>query len=239
MVSYEDEPMVLADEENINEVEDAPHAPSVAATAGLRAEFAEPEIAAADAQTGAGAGGAAETLRAFGHLDPGGVVPRKLLNEALAFFQANQARFPNKTHISILDYSPRSTEPRFHVIDMQSGSVWSLRMANGIGSEPVHNGQAVRFGNVPGSNRSSLGFARTAETYQGKHGLSLRLDGLSTTNSNLRPRAVVVHGASYVRDAAVVQGRSNGCPAVPMSQKDKLIGLIKGGTLMYAGLSQA
>lgn len=233
MDTYDEEPLVLADEEEIDEVEDAPDAASVAEAANLRAEFSrmedEPESNLESAEN---------VTASFGHLDPKGVVPRKLLDEALAFFQANQARFPRKTHISILDYSLRSTEPRFHVIDMASGAVWSLRMSNGIGSEPVHNGHAVRFGNVPGSNRSSLGFAKTAETYHGKHGLSLRLDGLSTTNSNLRPRAVVVHGASYVRDQAVVQGRSNGCPAVPMSQKDKLIGLIKGGTLMYAGLSK-
>jgi hypothetical protein len=49
---------------------------------------------------------------------------------------------------------------------------------------------------------SSLGVYKTAETYNGKHGLSLRLDGLSPTNSKARERAVVVHGADYVEDEA-------------------------------------
>jgi hypothetical protein len=240
---YADEPFVLADEEDINEVEDAPDPASVAEAATMRAEFShvlDDEEASPDGPAAESAETAenAENATSFAHLDPKGVVPRKLLSEALAFFQANQARFPKRSHISILDYSLRSTEPRFHVIDMASGQVTSLRMSNGVGSEPVHDGFARTFGNKPGSNMSSLGFAKTAETYHGKHGLSLRLDGLSSTNSNLRPRAVVVHGAKYVRDAAVVQGRSNGCPALPMAQKDKIIGLIKGGTMLYAGLSK-
>ncbi|HEU0302558.1 MAG TPA: murein L,D-transpeptidase catalytic domain family protein [Longimicrobium sp.] len=226
------EPVVLADEENINETDDVPEEESIDAGERTRAEFENPDA-------GSDVTATAETADpAFANLDPNNVVPRKLLDEALAFFQANRARIPRHTHISILDYSKRSTERRFHVIDMTTGQVLSLRMSNGRGSEPVHNGFATRFGNVPGSNRSSLGFALTAETYHGKHGLSLRLDGLSPTNSRMRSRAVVVHGAKYVRDEAVVQGRSNGCPAVPMPQKDTLINLIKGGTLMFAGLSQ-
>ncbi|HSU17308.1 murein L,D-transpeptidase catalytic domain family protein [Longimicrobium sp.] len=175
----------------------------------------------------------------FAHLDPDRVVPQNLLAEALAFFQAHKEKFSNTGHISVLDYSLRSSEPRFHVIDMQTGQVQSFRMANGVGSEPAHDGFAHKFSNVPGSNMSSLGFVRTAETYQGKHGFSLRLDGLSDTNSKMRTRAVVVHGADYVHDKPVIQGRSNGCPALPMDQRTKVINLIKEGSLMYFARSQA
>jgi hypothetical protein len=175
----------------------------------------------------------------FAHLDPHGVVPKKLLAEALAFFQAHQEKFKNKGHISVLDYALRSSEPRFHVIDMQTGDVQSFRMANGVGSEPAHDGFAHTFSNVSGSNMSSLGFVLTAETYEGKHGFSLRLDGLSDTNSKLRARAVVVHGADYVHDKPVIQGRSNGCPAVPMDQRTRVINLIKEGSLMYFARSGA
>lgn len=222
---------VLDDEEDIEEGREAPPAENIAAAA----EAVSRDLAA-------GAAGARdfapEAAGSFDHLDPQKVVPPKLLAEALAFLRAHESMFPNRTHISILDYSRRSTEPRFHVIDMRTGAVQSFRMSNGRGSEPVHDGFARHFGNKPGSNMSSLGFARTAETYQGKHGLSLRLDGLSESNSNLRRRAVVVHGATYVRDEPVVQGRSEGCPAVPMAQKDRVIGMIKGGSLMYAGLGK-
>ena len=55
----------------------------------------------------------------------------------------------------------------------------------------------------------------------------------------MRSRAIVVHGADYVRDRDVIQGRSNGCPAVPMHQVEPLIKAIKGGSLMLFGQSAA
>ena len=92
---------------------------------------------------------------------------------------------------------------------------------------------------LAGSNASSLGYYMTAETYTGSHGYSLRLDGLSSTNSKVRSRAIVVHGADYVEEAAVIQGRSWGCPAVAMANRTTVINMIKGGSIIYAGLSTA
>ena len=207
---------------------EAASAASIAAAEALPAQFAAAAVGITEIAS-----------TPFAHLDPHGVVPKKLLAEALAFFKSNQEKFKNKGHVSVLDYSLRSSEPRFHVIDMQSGDVQSFRMANGVGSEPAHDGFAHAFSNVPGSNMSSLGFVLTAETYEGKHGFSLRLDGLSATNSKLRARAVVVHGADYVHDKPVIQGRSNGCPALPMEQRTRVINLIKEGSLMYFARSQA
>ena len=58
---------------------------------------------------------------------------------------------------------------------------------------------AKDFSNTNESFKSSLGFYITGETYTGKHGLSLRLDGMEYgINDNARNRAVVVHGADYV-----------------------------------------
>jgi hypothetical protein len=111
-------------------------------------------------------------------------------------------------------------------------------VAHGSGSDKANDGYAEKFSNVSGSNASSLGFYMTAETYNGKHGLSLRLDGLSSTNSNVRARAVVIHGASYVSDSDIKAGRSWGCPAVSMASKDKVIKMLKGGSIIYAGLSK-
>jgi hypothetical protein len=232
---------VIPDSEDLTEGDEAPDPESIEATEeALREDFA---AARKSARAGGGPFAMAPEAAApqdFSHLDPGKVVPAGLLKKALEFFTANASGFANKSHISVLDYSMNSSKRRLHVIDMQTGQVQSLFVANGIGSEPVHNGFATKFGNEVGSNMSSLGFVRTAETYQGKHGLSLRLDGLSgaASNSNMRKRAVVVHGADYVHDSAVVQGRSNGCPAVPMSQVNALIGKIKGGSLMLFGQSQ-
>lgn len=176
----------------------------------------------------------AAILKLYDYLDPQQLIPNALLEEAVLYYHKNKTTLKNAAVLSVLDFSKRSTEKRLYVVNMKSGSVWSLHVAHGKGSDSNHDGFAESFSNVSGSNASSLGFYRTAETYQGKHGYSLRLDGLSSTNSNARARAVVIHGASYVQDTNVVQGRSWGCPAVSMENHKKLIDLIKGGSLIYA-----
>lgn len=171
----------------------------------------------------------------YSYLDPKGLVPDKLLNAAVAYYDANLSKISNKNFLSVIDFSQHSAKARFFIIDMKTGAVWAIHVAHGSGSDPNHDGFADRFSNTSGSNASSLGVYRTAETYSGKHGLSLRLDGLSSTNSNVRRRAVVVHGASYVVESAVKQGRSWGCPAVAMENRTKVINMIKGGSIIYAG----
>ena len=78
---------------------------------------------------------------------------------------------------------------------------------------------ANRFSNKISSHQTSLGFYRTAETYIGKHGFSLRLDGLEFSNSNARKRAVVIHQADYASANFIKRngrlGRSYGCPSLP------------------------
>ena len=96
---------------------------------------------------------------------------------------------------------------------------------------------AAHFSNTPGSLQSSLGLSRTAETYDGNNGYSLRLDGLEASNDNMRDRAIVMHGAAYAEDSFVDDngylGRSSGCPAVAMSRSADLIDLVKEGTLIF------
>lgn len=87
-------------------------------------------------------------------------------------------------------------------------------------------------------NATSLGFYRTGKIYIGKHGPSLRLDGLSTTNSNARDRAIVIHGADYVQEEGRIQGRSWGCPAVAQNNRESVIERLKGGSLLYATLEK-
>lgn len=176
-------------------------------------------------------------LSKYDHLDPGHEVPTDLLKKAVLYFDANQAKFPNKNYLSVIDFAKNSKQKRFFIIDLKTGKVWAIHTAHGKGSDPDHNGLADSFSNVSGSNKSSLGVYKTAETYTGSHGRSLRLDGLSSTNSNVRARAIVIHGASYVTEASVIQGRSFGCPAVSMDLKDKVIDQLKSGSMIYAGLS--
>ena len=181
---------------------------------------------------------AAAVLAKYSNLDPKHLVPDALLEKAVTFYDANLAQVTNKNYIGVVDYSARSTNARFFIINMKTGAVAALHTAHGSGSDPSRSGYSTIFSNSAGSNASSLGYAKTAETYSGKHGLSLRMDGLSSTNSNIRARAVVIHGASYVSESNVVQGRSWGCPAVTMDKRDGVVAALKGGAIMYFGLSK-
>jgi hypothetical protein len=176
-------------------------------------------------------------LEKYQHLDPTHLVPTNLLEKAVLYFDANKAKVKNQNFISVIDFSKKSTLTRFFIINVQTGVVWPLHVSHGKGSDSDHDGVAEKFSNSSGSNQSSLGFYKTAETYSGNHGLSLRLDGLSSTNSLVRARAIVIHGADYVQESSVIQGRSLGCPAVSMKVRDEVINRLKGGAIIYAGLS--
>jgi hypothetical protein len=177
-------------------------------------------------------------LLKYNYVDPKKIVPTQALIDALIYFEQNKSSFKNQNYISVINFSQSSRTPRFYIIDLNSGGVWPIHVAHGKNSDPDHDGYATSFSNTSGSNKSSLGFYRTAETYNGSHGLSLRLDGLSSTNSNARARAIVIHGASYVSESSVIQGRSWGCPAVTMGYRDQVIAALKGGSLIYAVLDK-
>ena len=172
------------------------------------------------------------------HFAKGQSIPKNLLAKALAYYHENYNSISNRTYLAVVDLSAASSSKRLHILNMKTGAVVHLHVAHGSGSDPNNDGYASLFGNTFNSEMSSLGFYRTAEIYQGVHGRSLRLDGLSSTNSNVRERAVVIHGADYVREANVKAGRSWGCFAVAMGQRNKVIDLLKGGAIIYAGLSR-
>lgn len=176
-----------------------------------------------------------QILDHYRNIDPDKIIPKRLREGAILYFHHNQKLIKNQRYLSVIDFSQHSSKKRFFVIDMKSGGVWPIVVAHGRGSEPVRNGYAQRFGNEPRAYKTSLGVYVTAETYQGKYGLSLRLNGVSSTNYLARQRAVVIHGAHYVRAGAPLQGRSFGCPAVPMDVRTRLIERIKGGSVIYAG----
>jgi lysozyme family protein len=137
------------------------------------------------------------------------------------------------------DFTKRSDTLRFHVFDRIDKTVTSHLCAHGQGSEAdKHDGMATAFSNMPGSNQSSLGVFRCAETYEGKHGLSLRIDGLEPTNSNARDRDIVIHSAAYVSSAVAQKygrvGCSNGCFALSEEDKQGIIDVLKNGSLLVS-----
>ncbi len=126
--------------------------------------------------------------------------------------------------------------PRLWVIDLAARKVLFEELV-AHGRETGAN-FAERFSNDEGSLQSSVGVFLTADTYVGENGYSLRLDGLEPGfNDHARARAIVMHGAPYVRPGMEAQGRlgrSWGCPALPLSSARQVIDTIKEGTLVVA-----
>ncbi len=177
-------------------------------------------------------------VRNYEHIDPTHLIPRRPFNQAIEYFDNHRSRFPNQRYITIIDLSQKSNKRRLYLVDMVSGAVTQHLTSHGRNSDANNDGYADAFSNVSGSKMSSLGFYRTAETYQGSHGYSLRLDGLSPSNSNARSRAIVVHGASYVSEENGRAGRSWGCPALDLDFHTQYINRVKGGSLMYVWFNQ-
>ena len=141
-----------------------------------------------------------------------------------------------KPLLTVIDYSLPSTQKRLWIIDLaQQKILLHTVVAHGRNSGAL---LAEKFSNRPESYQSSLGFFQTGEAYQGKHGYSLRLDGLEVgINDQARARAIVIHGADYAKETVAATagrlGRSLGCPAVPPDLSTPLIKLIKEGSLLF------
>jgi hypothetical protein len=143
----------------------------------------------------------------------------------------------SKNLFTIIDFTQPSTAKRFYTIDFDKLSLkYHTYVAHG---KNTGENMASHFSNIPHSNQSSLGFYVTGETYVGSKGYSLRLDGVEPKfNSNMRKRAVVIHGADYVSEAWIKRygrlGRSQGCPALPKELSRTIINSIKNKTAIFA-----
>lgn len=144
--------------------------------------------------------------------------------------------------LTVIDYSRPSTEERFWVFDLDARSLlFEERVAHGKNSGGEY---ATRFSNVESSLQTSLGLFVTRDIYFGKHGESLRMNGLEPgVNDAALARAIVIHGADYVSDGTISAlgylGRSWGCPALSPQVASKVIRKIHGGSAVFAYYPQA
>lgn len=164
--------------------------------------------------------------------------PTSVLQLALqAYEKARTVGLVKKPILAIIDYSRPSTERRLWIIDVEEKKLlFNSLVAHGVNSGDTW---ATRFSNLPESRTSSIGVFITAETYYGKHGYSLRVDGVEEgINDKARQRAIVFHGASYASEKFVQQhgrlGRSWGCPAVDPSIAREVIDTLKEGALVFS-----
>lgn len=157
-----------------------------------------------------------------------------VFKKALNGYSKIEAR--KKDLLTIVDYSKPSTEKRFFIIDMNKKEllVYS-HVAHGKNSgENI----ATSFSNKVSSNKSSLGFFLTENTYMGGNGYSLVLNGLEKgINDKAKDRYIVIHGADYANPKIAKSqgrlGRSLGCPALPRDISKKAIDMIKNGSVLF------
>lgn len=162
----------------------------------------------------------------------------QVLSTALSAMQCalNNGAEPAK-RLAVIDFSLPSSEKRLWIFDLHSKKL----LINDFVAHGNRSGDnfATSFSNTNGSHQSSIGLFRTSESYQGKHGYSLRMDGLEPGfNDRARERAIVIHPADYVNPAWIKSqgriGRSQGCPAVRPEIARTVIDKLKGGQFMFS-----
>lgn len=161
----------------------------------------------------------------------------KSFTEALkGFYLLREKGLIQKDILTLVDFSMSSNTKRLWVIDLATNTIlYNSLVAHGrnTGDEFAKN-----FSNVNSSFKSSLGFYTTGESYNGKHGMSLKLDGLEKgINDNARERGVVIHAANYVSNSFIKNnkrlGRSLGCPAIPAESLNEIVNTIKNKSCLF------
>ena len=163
---------------------------------------------------------------------------RRAYDYAMLGYKALKAKglLRNDNIITIADLTLPSSKKRLFVFDIKKCKLLFVTyVAHGknTGLE-----KALYFSNEPESNKSSVGFYTTGETYSGSHGYSMKLEGHEIGfNNNAEARDIVIHKADYVSDAVVKAqgylGRSLGCPAVSTNLYRSIIDKIKNGTCLF------
>jgi len=163
---------------------------------------------------------------------------RKVFFDAYKGYQylLSKGKLNNPDLLTIADYSQSAKNKRLYVIDLKQGKLlFNTFVSHGRGSGAEF---ASDFSNAQSSNKSSLGFMLTGETYTGTAGYSLRLDGVEDgINNQVRIRNVVMHGSRFVNYERIYErgtiGNSLGCPAIPLSDHKMVIDKIKGGSCLF------
>lgn len=163
---------------------------------------------------------------------------RRILDIARSEVERAGAALWRRDIAAIADFGVHSATPRFHIANLEAGTVRSLLVAHGSGSDPEHDGWLNDFSNLHDSWATSRGAYVSWEWYEGRFGTSMRLEGLDPSNDQAFPRAIVIHAADYATPAHVARwgrlGRSNGCFAVGPEELPGALYQLQGGRLLVA-----
>lgn len=179
----------------------------------------------------------ADEVATLARLAPG--LSRIAISEALTAMQCAKAKGigTEADRLAIVDYTRPSRQHRLWIFDLQRHALlFEELVAHGRKSG---DDVATEFSNRNGSYKSSLGLFLTDEVYEGGHGPSMKLVGLSgRLNDAAMQRKIVLHGAWYVDEEHAEKygrlGRSLGCPAVRPEVAVPIIDTLKEGQFLYA-----
>jgi hypothetical protein len=195
-------------------------------------------LAAAGIGAGIGAATLAAPLRVAAQAAPDAAT-RSILDLAREQVARHDAVLWRRDVAAIADFGLHSATPRFHIANLEAGTVRSLLVSHGSGSDPDHDGWLNDFSNLHDSWATSSGAYVSWEWYEGIYGTSMRLGGLEPTNDQAFPRAIVVHAADYATAGHAERwgrlGRSNGCFAVAPDELPAVLYQLAGGRLLFAG----
>ena len=170
------------------------------------------------------------------HLLLANTIDEAAYEQAWRYFNQHSSEITNQKYLTVIDFTKPSYVKRMYLFNLETGEVKRHLVAHGKNSGYIY---ATDLSNEIGSNKSCGGFLITGEEYQGEHGTSLRLHGQEVgINDHAFRRDIVMHSADWVSYRAVFLnggrlGRSWGCPAVPVSEVEEIIGKIKDGSLLY------
>ena len=151
--------------------------------------------------------------------------------------QAYKQGYAKKPYLAVIDYSEPSYEKRLWIFDLhKSELLYNLHVTHGVNSGKT---SPRRFSNKNGSLKTSLGLFVTENTYEGRNGYSLRLEGLDRgINHNAKIRGIVMHGADYASANFLEKnghlGRSWGCPAIDDQLNAEIIELLEHGSILFS-----
>ena len=125
----------------------------------------------------------------------------------------------------LIDLAVSSRRVRLRVVNLAQGSVlMECLVASGRGRS-LKTRLWPQTGDVPDSWLTPVGRCKVAERYEGSFGVSYRLDGLDSTNSNVRSRAIVLHPSEEVPEcnySLLPLWCSRGCVVVSPQSMRKL-----------------
>lgn len=169
-----------------------------------------------------------------------GINPELAKDAMNAFITAWKKQDTKRLEYSVIDFSLHSSVKRQWVLHLSTGELlYHLHVAHGRASIDGENlGYSTLFSNIPESHQSSLGMIKTAETYTGDYGYSMRLDGLEVGfNDLVRPRDIVVHPWTGSTQSAVdAEGwvvPTWGCAALDPAITTEVVDRLSDGSLMF------